>query len=564
MSNAREVEAAITSLIKPGGLRAMMLFSEWGTGKTHLVQNFFKTQTAQEKLKDARLTYAYVSLFGAESLAEVRRRLTVAALNAKGHSVLKTVSRLGGFAPAATKIVGLDIDVSSLGDLASDYIQQKVVRDLFVCIDDLERADQLEVREVIGLVAELIEQLGSRCVLIFNRQKLAEPRAAALDASQEKVFDLSVEYRPSVADNLTHGFANTSDRSLAKPAFETFRNGNIRIMRRAAWVLQTLREGGGEDAAIWAQMVQHAAVLTILKFAYSTAVPDLTKALEGSSAVMRIFNEDAKGDFPDEVQKFLDELEFEPAPYDAVIIALLSTGALDKAVLMSAVTAAKEKLEKRTANVAYHNFWEELRNGFSANPADFMSRLKSFVTATEEQLSPAELAQVADLLLAVDPSDANKQMVAAKFAARFLNVPIAARVASLDRFPAMLAAKIHELMPYEHKESGPTLTDCIQGIAGSDTNWDPKFFRELERFTDAQIADYLVIQNSHHAIFYARRMLDRITMPDQQSFEAMRNRIKSILYEIAKRGPLHRFQVEYFIKEKIPENAAPGQGVGAA
>ena len=436
MSNAREVEAAIRSLVKPGGLRAMMLFSEWGTGKTHLVQNFFKTQTVQDELKGAGLTYAYVSLFGAESLAEVRRRLTIAALDSKDHVVLKTAKRLGGIIPAATKIAGVDLDVSSLGDLASDYIQRKVVRDLFVCIDDLERAERLEVREVLGLIAELIEQLGSRCVLIFNRHKLADERVTALDASQEKVFDLSVEYQPSVADNLTYGFANASDRTRAKPAFETFRNGNIRIMRRAAWVLQTLRDNGGEEAAVWPQMVQHAAVLTILRYAHSTEVPDLTKALEGSSIAQRIFNEDAKGDFPDNVQKFMDELEFEPAPYDPVIISLLTTGALDRAVLAAAVTAAREKLAQRAANAVYHQFWEELRSGFLATPADFIDRLKQFFVTTEEQLHPAELAQVADLLLSLEPSEANKQMVAAKFAARFLNVSPASRVASLDRFPA--------------------------------------------------------------------------------------------------------------------------------
>ena len=121
MSNAHGIEAAIASLLKPGGLRAMMLFSEWGTGKTHLVQSYSKSATAREKLAEAKLTYAYVSLFGADSLAEVRRRLTVAALKSKGHAVLRTVRRLGGLLPDSTTIAGVDIDVGSLGDLASDY-----------------------------------------------------------------------------------------------------------------------------------------------------------------------------------------------------------------------------------------------------------------------------------------------------------------------------------------------------------------------------------------------------------------------------------------------------------
>ena len=558
MSNAQGIEAAIASLIKPGGLRAMMLFSEWGTGKTHLVREYFKTATAKEKLAEAKLTYAYVSLFGADSLAEVRRRLTVAALQSKGHTVLRTVKRLGGLLPDSTSIAGVDFDVSSLGDLASDFIQERVVRDLFVCLDDLERADQLEVSEILGLIAELTEQLDSKCVLIFNRSKLADARVAVLDASEEKVFDLSVEYHPSIGENLSHGFANAHDRAHAKPAFEAFRNGNIRIMRRTAWVLQTLRENGGEDATIWPQMVRHAAVLTILKHAYSTTVPDLPKAVAGTSQILRLFGQKTPGLFPEDVRAFLDELEFETAPYDTVILELLESGTLAGTALEAAVAAGREQHAKRTANVEHFRLWEVLRNGFSAAPAEFTARLKRFVAGPNEQVGLAEMAQLCDLLLQLDSSEENRRIVAAKFAAHFLHIPPETRAAALANYPAMLAAKIHEVMPYVAKNDGPTVAEVVKEIAGAEGSWDPKYFRDLARFTDAEIADHLLQQKGDKAIHYARRMLDRIRPEEFAEAEAIRTRLKDILYGIAKKHPLYRFQIEFFIKEKVPPDGAAG------
>lgn len=211
-----------------------------------------------------------------------------------------------------------------------------------------------------------------------------------------------------------------------------------------------------------------------------------------------------------------------------------------------------EAHRKSLANAEYHRFWDELRNGFVPNPVDFTRRLKSFVAATNDQINPGELAQVCDLLLELEPSAENRRTVTDKFAARFLHVSPESRLTSLDKFPAMLAAKIHEAMPYEPKTGGPSLDEVMQNIAGSDSSWDPKSFDEIAKFSDAELRDFFLKTNGHHTIFYGRRFLDRIPTQNPEVADSLRERISGIFFEIAKTSPLYRFQVEFFLKLKVP------------
>jgi hypothetical protein len=548
MNTATDVKTAISSVIAPGGLRAMTLFSEWGTGKTYLVQRFFETKDAETKLKDAKLGFAYVSLFGAESIAEVRRRLTVAALKNSPHPILSKATLLGRIIPEKVSAKGVNVDVSKLGTLASEYIQDTVTRNLFVCIDDLERADQLSIQDLLGLVAELTEQRDCKCLLVFNRNKLSTDQTKKLTINEEKVFDLSVEYQPAIIDNLLHGFVDAKDRELAKHAFETFKNANIRIMKRAAWVLRALRENGAYDPLLWPKIVQHGAILTLLKHAHSAEIPNLADALDGTNEVARLFGEKDDEKIPASIRTPLDELQFEATPYDPIIIRLLEAGSLNKKDLDTAIEGARATEEKKKAQKELHSFWAELRAGFVKDSAHFVARLKKFLAESKDQISRAELAQICDLLLAIEPTAENKDLVAAKLAPIFLHVKVADRSASLDKFPAILAAEIHEAMPYDAKPPERILADAMKDIAGTDTGWDPKAYDDLPNFTNAEIRDYLLGLEGERAIFQARRLVERVPDQDSEKAAALRTRLKTIFDEIAARNSLNRFQVEYFVR----------------
>lgn len=527
----------------------MTLFSEWGTGKTYLVQRFFETKEATGKLQGQKLHFAYVSLFGAESVAEVRQRLCVASLKGSHHPFLKKASFWGRAVPEKASAKGVSVDLSKLGTLAAGYVQDYVTRDLFVCIDDLERAGKLSAQDLFGLVAELTEQRGCKCLLVFNRSKLSDEQTKTLIVNEEKVFDLNVEYQPSVADNLVHGFIDKGDRAFAARAFTTFRNGNIRVMKRAAWVLRTLRENGASELKLWPKVVEHSAVLTILKHSHSAEVPNLADAVKETSELTRLFDKEGTGKIPAEIRSRLDELQFEATPYDPIVIRLLETGSLNKKDLAVAMDEARSKDEQKNIQTEFHSFWNELRSGFVKDPGPFAARLQKFVAESTDKLSRGELAQVCDLLLEIDPSPENKSIVVTRLGPIFIHVPKEVRLDSLNQFPAILDAKIHEVMPYEVKPAERKLADIVAEIAGSDTGWDPKGYPDLLNFSNDEIRDYFLSLTGERVIFYARHVFERIPgdLPPE-SASALRAKLKAVFDEIAARNPLTRFQIEYFVR----------------
>jgi hypothetical protein len=324
-------EEIVSSFVGDPDIGALALFGAWGTGKTYLVQRFFKTKEATELMAPQKLRYAYVSLYGLESLAEVRKRIFLSGVGGRFGGLLGTADKIRKGVSRSATVAGVALDLTSIGDVASDFIQERSLKNLVICIDDLERCGKnLAIHDVCGLIAEFTESRNSKCIVLFNREKLREDDVRKLDEQNEKIFDLSIEYRPSVAENLGIGFQDAADRKLAQQAFEEFGNANIRIMKRVCWALRAVRNSNAKHLdEIWPSVVQHVAVLTILKHAHSEVVPDLREIMKGTSDAMRIFDkEQGDGKLPERIRGILDELHFEGDQFDDSLITLLTTGKL--------------------------------------------------------------------------------------------------------------------------------------------------------------------------------------------------------------------------------------------
>ena len=68
MANVENLEYKLLDLINAKESVAIALTGEWGIGKTHFWNNFYEKNHAKFKTKK----YAYVSLFGIESLESLK------------------------------------------------------------------------------------------------------------------------------------------------------------------------------------------------------------------------------------------------------------------------------------------------------------------------------------------------------------------------------------------------------------------------------------------------------------------------------------------------------------
>jgi hypothetical protein len=546
-----EIEETILTVADDPGLRAMALFGEWGTGKTYLVRKLFQKHLTWDRLKPLKLQFAYVSLFGINSVAEVRKRICVGSLRGQGKGLLKAADKVKKTLPKALTVYGIGLDLSNMGDLASDLIEDKAIANLFVCIDDLERAgSELSIHDVLGLIAELTEVRECKCLVLFNREKLTDDRRKELDAQDEKIFDLSVEFRPTPKDNLAIGFHDSNDRELARSAFVEFQNANIRIMNRVGWLLRQMRKANAAHLKdLWSDLVQHASILTILRHAHSDTVPDLFEAIRGPNLMLRIFGDkDAESKIPRQITERLDALSFSVRPFDEPLINALLNGFLAADKFNASVEDAYDAgLSTRNAAEA-KEFISLLHRGFGTKAADYLTRLKRFLSDHGSDIDRPLLAELCEILLTLEVTDETRRLVEAVLAPILRPIAAADRANELKSFPAIHRIGIHESIPYEPIVRRPAIEKVFEKLAASPSGWDPAEFKHLVQFDDTEIRKHLLTLQSNDATFQIQRLLERISHDVEPGLAGdLRKRLLAILEGIATMDPLYRYQIESVI-----------------
>jgi hypothetical protein len=198
------VEKEIGRFLETTEAEVLCLRGQWGIGKTFAWKAFLKE--AQRQKRVALKTYAYVSLFGLNSLEQLKFAIfensvdtgvlgaqpsletlqsNTARLARKSWSIVQNLPKVKDFAAA----------VQSLSFLS--------VRDTIVCIDDLERKGiGLSTRDVLGLASQLKEERRCKVILILNATELDPKDKEEFEKYNEKVVDAALEFTPTAQDSV--------------------------------------------------------------------------------------------------------------------------------------------------------------------------------------------------------------------------------------------------------------------------------------------------------------------------------------------------------------------------
>lgn len=166
---------------------AIAITGEWGIGKTHFWNYFYENNH-----KDFNgLHYAYVSLFGVDSLESLKWEIAV-----KSFSITNKEDKFSGLKSIFAK--GFDIvDFSKLNNdsngfglaLTSNLVKNSIshfISHTVICIDDLERkSDKLDLKDVMGLVSQLKLEKNCQVIVILHDDKAGDE----FQEYKEKVFD---------------------------------------------------------------------------------------------------------------------------------------------------------------------------------------------------------------------------------------------------------------------------------------------------------------------------------------------------------------------------------------
>lgn len=222
---------------------AIAITGPWGVGKTFFWKKFIDGCNFKKK-------YVYVSLFGLESLSDLKTHIYSNIEN--NHSTLEIPRWIRGL-PSILK----DTRVSQFGLNAStkifDSLMFNQVKDAVICFDDFERmSKKLDIKDVMGLANQLKLEKNCQIILILdedraedgNKQKYAEYKEKLVD---ETLIINSVE--PLIRANSIEVGIDEPLVELMIEFAETLEIHNFRFFQKVLKLYQQFRKELLEEVA---------------------------------------------------------------------------------------------------------------------------------------------------------------------------------------------------------------------------------------------------------------------------------------------------------------------------
>lgn len=173
---------------------AIAITGSWGIGKTFFWRSFLDKQLSNERVykKDNVFNrkYTYVSLFGLESLSDLRTQIYSSIESY--HSSIEIPKWIKSL-PSIFK----DTRITQLGINAPvkliDSLMFAQVKDAIICFDDFERmSNKLDIKDVMGLANYLKLEKNCQIILILDEDKTEAENKKKYGDYKEKLVDETI------------------------------------------------------------------------------------------------------------------------------------------------------------------------------------------------------------------------------------------------------------------------------------------------------------------------------------------------------------------------------------
>lgn len=388
------------------GPGVVVIKGDWGVGKTYFWEDYIKNRIAQKNLK--QIAYSYVSLFGKNSLSEIKSSVFQSA---KAIAPQETIIRafelelqkaddryskfvkfrgvfnflknrsspLGKLTGAAKKLPVLDKFSSFLS-----VVEYNLVDNYVVCFDDIERKGSgLSIKELMGLVDELAQRKSCKVVLIFN-EKSFDKDGRDLEQFQsyrEKVVDVELLYNPSCERNFNHVFTPLDiELDFLKSTILKVGVKNVRVLRKLKALL-TAHADYLKDKRIETrqEFCLHAAALCVSYYAGESFIKyeDLRSGLAGGTWA-RYLSMSSDDMTPGQIayKNINEELRLSESKFDIHIGNYLDCGFVDEDAFINAVNELEERYRVSSVDTNLKRAWAIYHDSFCDNANEFVAGLK--------------------------------------------------------------------------------------------------------------------------------------------------------------------------------------------
>lgn len=261
------VRKEIERFLESADPEVLCLRGDWGVGKTFTWNSILRAACLDKRIGLKK--YAYVSMFGLNSLDDCRRTIfenTVSEADISRRPSVATASEnLQKYAAPALGVLSKLPFVgpwAAAAERLSPFLMLAIA-DQIICIDDLERKGRgIEVKDVLGLISNLREQRGCKIVILSNTDALEEGDKQQFDDYLEKVVDVFLEFAPTSSECTQIALA--SDPYQLSAACRKLGLANIRIIKK----IERLVKQVAASLERYHPKVQHQAVQSLIVFGW--------------------------------------------------------------------------------------------------------------------------------------------------------------------------------------------------------------------------------------------------------------------------------------------------------
>lgn len=392
------VQKAIANFLSRPDPEVLCVRGRWGIGKTYTWSKALEAAHKQGQIKLAR--YSYVSLFGLNSLAELKQAIfenVITFRNGLKKADLETldayVSSIGSWRKLTKVAQSVPIVRNWIGGEVGGLVSFMTIRDQIICIDDLERRGRdLDVGDVLGLISYLREQRNCKIALLLNDEELSEAGREDFDRNLEKVADASLVFEPTPVDSAKVGVPGDSstDRLVAERC-TSLGITNIRVIKRIRALVTALEPFFVE----YDPEVFKTAVSSVVLFGWShdqpTEAPSL-KFLKGKTPDLILA---AHGKIPPDEAAWNSLLEAYgyawTDDFDQVLLDGVTQGYFDPDLVKTAAKAVNDKVLASKADGAFETAWSLYHDSFADNQEDVLNGIFASFKKTVNYISPTNL-----------------------------------------------------------------------------------------------------------------------------------------------------------------------------
>jgi hypothetical protein len=403
ITTREELKNRLNKILKDDLPLGIMIKGEWGIGKTHFWKEFINE--FQQKNKDVKT--AYISLFEAESLKEIRKDIFIQLHTKKVPFIRKLLRAFKLFkgVDLELKIPYLKLPLIIYALLENSLYLLPNNLKAIICFDEFERLNlnKIELETLLGIISFFKENNSCKVIMIVNEKEFESkldpnPNLKEIyNKYKEKIVDYEFTLNPTFEEN----FAIAS-RALKLKDYEPILQkivselqvNNLRILNNLIRIINEFEFINNSDFNIFRKEVKEVfieklATLTLKKF------QDPTK-------------------FKNENEKDLYEYVIENKSvgyFENLIVRYLDSGFIDKKQLCNAFSLENKIFENREKRENLFKTIDKIYD-FKVPIQDILNEIWDFLENEKDNilsiLHISELATVTKFILIVDPSSKNK------------------------------------------------------------------------------------------------------------------------------------------------------------